>query len=148
MDQNTLFYKKYILYKKKYIELNNQIGSGKKKKISNKKTSINVSEPWFTLIKLGLKTIEGRKNKGIFKDMKIGEIIEWTNNEFTTRCVLTKIIKKTKYNTFKEYLETEGLDKCLPGIDNIKDGLSIYFKYFTEKDEKEFGVLALELELI
>ena len=42
----------------------------------------NVSEPWFTLISLGLKTVEGRKNKGRFKDMQVGEIIEWTNKDF------------------------------------------------------------------
>ena len=34
----------------------------------------NVSEPWFTLISLGLKTVEGRKNKGRFKEMQIGDI--------------------------------------------------------------------------
>ena len=37
----------------------------------------NLSEPWFTLIQLGLKTVEGRKNKGKFKEMKVGDIIEY-----------------------------------------------------------------------
>jgi len=35
----------------------------------------NVSEPWFSLINLGLKTVEGRKDKGRFHDMKVGDII-------------------------------------------------------------------------
>ena len=30
------------------------------------KYNIQVSEPWFTLISLGLKKVEGRKNKGTF----------------------------------------------------------------------------------
>ena len=30
----------------------------------------NLSEPWFSLIKLGLKTVEGRLNKGDFKELK------------------------------------------------------------------------------
>jgi len=38
----------------------------------------NVSEPWFSLISLGLKTVEGRKNKGRFATMKPGQIIKWT----------------------------------------------------------------------
>jgi hypothetical protein len=49
------------------------------KKIRNKmepKYVENLSEPWFTLIQLGLKTVEGRKNKGKFKEMKVGDIIE------------------------------------------------------------------------
>ena len=41
-----------------------------------------LSEPWFTLISLGLKTVEGRKNKGRFKEMKVGDIVEWTNDDF------------------------------------------------------------------
>jgi ASC-1-like (ASCH) protein len=153
---------KYIKYKTKYLQLaekiNNQFGGAKKMKKKSKvninmimdvkKYIENVSEPWFTLILLGLKTVEGRKNKGKFKDMKVGEIIEWTNNDFNPRSVLTKITKKKEYNTFKEYLETEGLDKCLPGISNIEDGLSVYFKYFTKEDEVEFGVIAITLELI
>jgi hypothetical protein len=45
----------------------------------------HVSEPWFSLISLGIKTIEDRKNKGIFKELKIGEVIEWFNNDFNDR---------------------------------------------------------------
>lgn len=108
----------------------------------------NVSEPWFTLILLGLKTVEGRKNKGRFKEMKIGDTIKWTNNDFKPRSVVTKITKKTYYSTFKEYLISEGLDKCLPGIPDMDTGLSVYFKYFTKEDEREFGVIAIGLELI
>ena len=35
----------------------------------------HLSEPWFTLILLGLKTCEGRLHKHRFKDYKIGDII-------------------------------------------------------------------------
>ena len=158
------YYNKYLKYKKKYIKLkNNDIQVGGKKlnkkkykvkmnrnnnKMDTKKYIETLSEPWFTLISLGLKTVEGRKNKGRFKEMQIGEIIEWTNNDFNPRSVLTKITKKEKYDTFNEYLEIEGLNKCLPGISNIEDGLSVYFKYFTKEDEREFGVIAIGLELI
>ena len=108
----------------------------------------SVSEPWFTLISMGLKSVEGRKNKGRFKDMRVGDIVLWSNNDFAPREVLTRITGKAEYNTFKEYLETEGLEKCLPGIKDIDVGLSVYFKYFTKEDEKEFGVVAIRLELV
>lgn len=108
----------------------------------------NVSEPWFTLISLGLKTIEGRKNKGRFKDMQVGDMIKWTNNDFNPRTTSTIITKKNIYDTFEEYLQKEGLNRCLPGITNIKDGLSVYFKYFTKEDEANYGVVAIQLKLI
>jgi len=108
----------------------------------------NLSEPWFTLITIGLKTVEGRKNKGIFKKMQVGDIIQWNNNDFKERNVLTKITGKVEYKTFKEYLIKEGLDKCLPGMPSLKHGLSVYFKYFTKEEEAEFGVVAIRLKLV
>ena len=36
----------------------------------------HLSEPWFTLISLGLKTCEGRLHKHRFKNYKIGDIIK------------------------------------------------------------------------
>ena len=43
----------------------------------------NLSEPWFSLIKLKIKKVEGRLNKGDFANMNIGDFILFTNNEVT-----------------------------------------------------------------
>jgi ASC-1-like (ASCH) protein len=110
----------------------------------------NLSEPWFTLIQLGLKTVEGRKNKGKFKEMKVGDIIEWKNEDFKPRSFLTQITGKAEYPNFKTYLETEGLEKCLPNMEKygIEHGLSVYYKYYTKEDEQAFGVVAIRLKVI
>ena len=47
----------------------------------------NISEPWFSLIKLKIKSVEGRLNKGEFSKMKIGDIIEFSNEELGFRAV-------------------------------------------------------------
>jgi ASC-1-like (ASCH) protein len=154
---------KYIKYKTKYLEQEGGRRKSKKKlhkniPINNNSANMNsikpnytdnVSEPWFSLILLGLKTVEGRKNKGRFKEMKVGDIVEWTNDNFMQRSILIRITGKAEYSTFREYLETEGLDKCLPGMEKfgIDQGLSVYFKYYTKEDEKEFGVVAIRMEL-
>lgn len=108
----------------------------------------HLSEPWFSLITLGLKTVEGRRNKGRFKDVRIGETIEWVNDDFKRRTVLTKIVGKNEYATFEEYLLAEGLDRCLPGMKTIEDGLSVYYKYFTKEDEHQYGVVAILLKVV
>lgn len=111
--------------------------------------TLNVSEPWFSLIKLGIKTVEGRLSKGKFKEMKPGDIIRWTNQEFDfERSFYSRIVSKIQYTNFEEYLDREGLDKCLPGIDNLENGLSVYYKYYTKQNEKEYGVVAIKLELL
>lgn len=109
---------------------------------------IHLSEPWFSLVLLGLKIVEGRKNKGIFKEINIGDIIEWENSDFGCRTILTEIITKNEYGSFREYLENEGLEKCLPSIENIENGLNVYYKYYTKEDEKIYGVIALHMRLI
>ena len=38
---------------------------------------------------------------------------------------------------FRSYLNHEGLDKSLPSISSIDDGLKIYHIYYTLQDEKK-----------
>ena len=144
---------KYRKYKTKYLESRNRNESSRKVRrieshIVPTYQNEHLSEPWFTLISMGLKTVEGRRNKGKYKDMKFGDVIEWVNEDFNKRSVMTRVTEKNSYPTFKEYLETEGLENCLPGISSITDGLSVYFKYYTPKDEEVFGVVAIKLELV
>lgn len=105
----------------------------------------HLSEPWFTEINEGRKTIEGRKNKGRFANMKVGETIEWYNED--KRCC-SRITNVRQYDTFKNYLLSEGLSNCLPMIENIEDGVNVYYQYYTKEDEKMYGVVAIEIELI
>lgn len=132
----------------RYIEYKTNCVIDGGKSVDKPKYIQNLSEPWFTLITLGLKTVEGRKNKGVFKEMQVGDIVEWQNKDFKPRSVKTRITGKAVYKTFEEYLEKEGLQKCLPGMPTMEHGLSVYFKYFTKEEEAEFGVVAIRLEVL
>ena len=111
----------YLLYKN-LINNYNLIG-GKKKHMNNNYLK-KLSEPWFSLIKLGLKTVERRLNNDDFSKFKVNDIIEWTNDNFNKRNIKTQIILITKYETFEKYLIDKKLNNCLPWIDTIEDGLS------------------------
>ena len=105
-------------------------------------TEVHVNRIWFEFIREGKKTIEGRLNKGKFKDLKINDTIIW-NDTFET-----KIIRITNYDSFYKYLINEGLKNTLPSkdINSIEAGLNIYYKFYTPEMEKEFGVLAIEIK--
>jgi len=109
----------------------------------------HLSEPWFTLVSLGLKTCEGRLHKNRFREFKEGDIIQWINDDFgiERRC-FTKITYVKVYGTFEEYLNDKGLKNCLPGMPNLEHGLGVYFKYFTKEDEEKYGVVSFELEKV
>lgn len=110
----------------------------------------NVSEPWFSLIAMGLKKVEGRLDKGDFADAKAGDSVTWVNSDLGfERQVKTKISAVVKYPSFQKYLRGEGLQYCLPapGVKSISKGVSIYKQFYDDAAEREHGVLALRIHL-
>jgi ASC-1-like (ASCH) protein len=108
----------------------------------------HLSEPWFSLILLGIKKVEGRKNKGRFKEMKIGDIIQFYNDDYKLRTFSVKITKKVEYNSIQDYLLGEGIDKCLPGIPSLDHSFSVYYKWNTQEEIEKYGFIAIKFELI
>jgi ASC-1-like (ASCH) protein len=109
----------------------------------------HLSEPWFSLIKIGAKKCEGRLHKGDFALMKKDDYLLFENNDFnflrSFRCKITSI---HDYNTFENYLEGETLNKCLPGIDTIQQGVKIYREYYDEEQEAKYKIIAIRLRIV
>lgn len=107
----------------------------------------NLSEPWFSLIKLKMKSVEGRLNKGDFANMKVGDSIIFTNVELGfERKFKVEIKNIVNYETFYEYLEHETLEKCLPGVDTMEEGLNVYYKYYSQEDEMKYKIKAFTFD--
>ncbi len=108
----------------------------------------HLSEPWFTLIKIGSKKVEGRLNKGWVKNIEIGDYIEFYNDDFGfRRKFLVKVTKKKEYKTFYSYLKKEKLYRCLPGITSLNEGVEVYYKYYTVNDENQYGIISLTMKV-
>lgn len=104
----------------------------------------HLSEPWFSFVKSGRKTIEGRLAKPPFNDVIPETRIKWVSDS-NDHCI-TKVVRTTMYSSFLEYLQSEGLGKCLPDVSDCDKGETIYRQFYSEADELKFGVVALELE--
>jgi len=109
------------------------------------KKQIHLSEPWFSLVKLGIKTIEGRLNK---HHLSVGDKIKFFNDDFDIgrecKVIITSI---KKYDTFSWYL-TNNLHACLPGIDTVEEGLKVYYTYYSKEDELKYKVISIDFTLI
>ena len=103
----------------------------------------HLSEPWFSLVKLGIKTVEGRLNKGVFSQMKVDDTITFYNDDFIPREMIVTVKDIKYYRTFREYLENETLKATLPGFTSIEEGLEVYYKYFSKLEEANYNVIAL-----
>jgi len=108
---------------------------------------IECENPWFNLIKEGKKTIEGRINNNKYNKIKNCDIIQLVNHENndSIKLLVTTI---NKYNTFADMLEHETLDKVLPNIDTLEEGIQIYRKYYKLEVEIKKGVLAIAFQLM
>lgn len=101
----------------------------------------HLSEPYYSQVKSGLKTIEGRIDKNDYSE---GLQIEFWNGDDSFLCAIEKI---RRYSSFEEMIKSEGIAKVLPGVFSTEEGVAVYRKFFTEDDEKK-GVLALQIRLL
>lgn len=105
--------------------------------------TITVKQPWFDLIANGEKTAEGRLNNGLFAKLKEGDIIEWIHSNKKIKVLVSYI---TKYKSFLEMLESEGISNVLPVnyVQTAEEGVNkVYRQYYDESREKQFGVIAI-----
>lgn len=103
-------------------------------------------EPYFSFVKNGQKTIEGRLNKEWYRSLKPGDhiIVHRQDDENDTIEVVVKDLRR--YASIQDMLEREPLKQLLPDVDSAEEGLKIYRKFYTEQQEQEFGALAIEVE--
>ena len=103
----------------------------------------HLSEPWFGYIRDGLKSVEGRLKRGFWSTCREGDFIIFYNDQEET--VKVRIDRITSYDSFAEYLQAEGLGRCLPGIETLEQGVEIYREIYPDQSDE---VLALEISLV
>lgn len=103
---------------------------------------IDCCEPWFSLLRNKAKPVEGRKRSPKFRDIVPGDIIVFrsTQNQEEFSATVTRI---DEFNTLEEYLTTVTLEKALPGVATIEEGMNIYHQWSTEEEINKFGFLAI-----
>ena len=116
----------------------------KGQKTTLKEYKKDVQEPWFSLIKKGTKTVEGRLNKGDLALLKRGDILTFENSGETVNATVTDIIR---YNTFEDMLNKETLATTLPGIKSLSDGVNVYRRFYSADQEKVHGVIAIQIKI-
>lgn len=103
---------------------------------------ITVQEPYASFILSGTKTVEGRLNRGKFALAQVGDQVLINDQaEFT-------ITAKHQYTSFREMLEHEGVARVIPDAADLEAAVQVYYRFYTPEEEREFGVVGLELQKI
>jgi ASC-1-like (ASCH) protein len=105
------------------------------------------AEPYYTFLKKGLKTIEGRVKNGKYRLVKKGDHIVVHNSTETdsTEVIVERV---AYYPSFEEMLKMEPIKKILPDVETVEDGIEVYRKFYMEKEEKKYGVVAIEVRAV
>lgn len=105
------------------------------------------AEPYFTFLKNGLKTIEGRVRKGWYADVQVDDEIVVSNVE-ETDSVEVVVTRVAKYDSIKNMLESEPLKQMLPDVETVEEGIEVYRRFYTAELEAEFGMVSIEVEVV
>jgi ASC-1-like (ASCH) protein len=101
---------------------------------------------YFKLIQEGKKTIEGRIYSGPTRDLRCGDRLTFINQNEKARC---EVVAIHVYNTFREMFSKENMQKLLPGVRTIEEGVRLYESLpgYPER-VKRYGVAAIHIRLI
>ena len=109
----------------------------------NKINSMKLSEPWYTLIKNGKKTVEGRIYDKKRKLLNVGDTLIFTDTNGKNE-IVTTIINLKVFKNFDKAIRYAKLKNVLPNIRTYKDGVKIYHSIpGYKKKEKKYGVVLI-----
>lgn len=110
---------------------------------------MNLSEPWFSYVRAGRKTIECRLFRDKFRAVHVGQIIRFHHAPpEEIRPIETRVVDIRRYASFAECLERDAFYRILPDTRDIDDGIQIYRKFYNADDEKSYGVIAIEFNVM
>ncbi|XP_024996370.1 uncharacterized protein LOC112529352 isoform X5 [Cynara cardunculus var. scolymus] len=126
-------------------------GSDLIKMLETVQFELHVQEPFFSQLKDGQKTIEGRCADGDYNRIESGSSILFN------KCLLLQVQDVHRYASFSDMLAAEDLANVLPGVETVKEvgdnqnnghvisGTQIYRRFYSEEKERSKGVLAILL---
>lgn len=116
---------------------------------------IDCSEPWFSLIKQGVKPVEGRKGTPTWSSIKIGDLIIFRDPDDHKKTFEAKVTGINKYlksvdsqdDPLDQYLKGETLEKALPGVKTLEEGRKVYLQWSTQAEIDKYGMLGIHVAL-
>ena len=101
---------------------------------------------YFQKIKSGTKTIECRLYDEKRKLLKAGDQIEFSDAQNSAEKIMAEIIALHTYPTFAELLNHFPIVSF--GADSKEDFLVALKKFYSDEDEKKYGIVGIEIKLI
>lgn len=90
---------------------------------------MHLSEPWYTAVAAGSKTIEGRVLDDKRKLIDVGDTIVFTCGTHSVRRVVWQI---TTHPDFADAISSVSLERLLPGVTSVADANAVYNAFYPD----------------
>ena len=111
---------------------------------------LNLYHLIFPYIASGKKTVEGRawSKKRDYRAMKRGDEIIFSDLGSKKKAIAS-VKSVSHYRSVKDYLQKEGLKKCLPMAKSLAEGIGIYYGIADDWEERirQGGIFAIRIRL-
>jgi len=94
----------------------------------------------------GKKTVEGRLYDEKRRKINVGDYIKLMDEN--GREAYFKVLNILQFSSFEEMIRNIGIEKVLPNVTSLEDAVAIYREFYSEEEEKKYGVCAIVLEPI
>ena len=101
---------------------------------------INCKDPWFSHLRNGTKTVEGRKNTHTYKRIRVGDRINFING---AESFLAEVTDIREYPSIEQYFEDVTLENALPGVKTLEEGLATYYAWTPKEKIEQYGFLGI-----
>lgn len=116
---------------------------------------MNVSDPWYDLLRTGKKPVEGRKASPAWASIRVGDTIEIRNGASSFSATVTGIVTYRSAAAtaaaglacLRSYLENETLARALPGVQTLDEGIKTYLQWSTAEEIGQYGMLGIQLAI-
>jgi ASC-1-like (ASCH) protein len=118
---------------------------------------LDCAEPWYSALRTGKKTIEGRKGSPKYRDIAEGDLLRiglaapGVAPEQAREAFYVTVVAVRRYagpDAVRDYLQSETLARALPGVETLEEGVALYAAppvSWTGEEVARHGVIAIEV---
>lgn len=108
---------------------------------------MKLNEKAFLNIKNGIKKFELRLYDDRRKNINLGDTITFHNLENLEDTISVNVVALLRYPTFADFFEDINYNRC-GTANSLEEKLKRVHTFYTEEQEKKYGILAIKIELI
>lgn len=117
---------------------------------------MHIKEPYWGLIHEGRKPVEGRKASPTWAALRLGDTLQCVNDAgayFMAEVTGVNFYPATGADAaagracLRRFLEAEGLERALPGVATLEEGVAVYLQWSAPEEVARYGMLGIQLRV-